>query len=36
MRRYFVYFKHLLKHKWYVMKTGKKISCPLWLSIIRD
>lgn len=36
MRRYFTYFKYVLRHKWYVFWACIELGVPLWIAILHD
>ena len=36
MKRHWVYFKYVLKHKWFVFLAGRKLKVPLWCLLLHD
>lgn len=36
MKRHLMYFKYVLRHKWFVLLACKKVKCSLWRAIIHD
>ena len=36
MKKYFLFLKSLLRHKWYVLRAGRLTGVPLWRSLIHD
>ncbi len=36
MKRHWQYFKYVVRHKWYVLLAGLKLSVPIWILIFHD
>lgn len=36
MRRHWAYLKYVLRHKWYVLREGRKLGVPLLILILHD
>ena len=36
MKKHFLYFKYLVRHKWFVLVAGLKIGAPLWRLLVHD
>lgn len=36
MKRYWMYFKYVLKHKWLCFLVGRKLNVPLWCLLLHD
>lgn len=36
MKKHWLYFKYVIRHKWYVLLAGLKLGVPIWGLIIHD